>query len=148
MTTPLDAGELWRPELQNSETGQRCVHPVSVFLPGIWHMTHGTALPGVLMMVNLLFPRTHSWPWALTSPEEALWTSRINEAQLWPKDSDFSNYGDHTLPLHTQMYKSNSVTFSKQTSPGGWGKGKHRKWLHRELLDTDNVICLTWKLIT
>ena len=62
-------GQNHRIQKQRTEMHAPCV---SVFLPGIWHMTHTTALPGFLIMVNLLFPRTHSWPWALTSPEEAL----------------------------------------------------------------------------
>lgn len=57
-------------EFRNRE--QRCMHPVLAFFcqaSDTW-LTHRP--PGFLIMVNLLFPRTHSWPWALTSPEEAL----------------------------------------------------------------------------
>ena len=118
--------------------------PVSIFLPGIWHMTHTTALPGFLIMVNLLFPRTCSWSWALTS-QLVLPRSFVNLQEKWSpamtqRLSSVSLTMETTvatLPFPytprctkvTQFFKTNiSRGLGKRETQGMTSQGASRHW--------------------
>ena len=132
MATPVYAGGLWWPEPQNSETENRdACTPCEHF--SARHLTHDShnsparfsdygkpfVSQNLFMILSTNFPVSASQK--LCKPPRKMKPSYDPKTQF-----SFSNYGDHSgniaLPLHTQMYKSNSV-FQNKHLPGVREKG-------------------------